>query len=457
MCAEYLEGLVADLLLQPAELDQAAQAVLLDEIETVVTDEENEMLKAMPDKEEVHETLKAANAQAAPGTDGITTLLYKVCWDFMGDALTDVTTAKFLGEKLPATMRTSMMHFGTKPKKPKSIQPKDKRRLSLLNSDFKLVEGLDARRFRKIGNRVLSPNQYVAGKDRNIHHGIAKARDAIQSVMISKLGCGIADTDFVAAFDWLVLGWVWKVLKKLGVCDSAVRRVQSLYEDSITIVVVNNKLGRVMQDKRGSLRQGGCASMEWFCFGIDPLIRYLERRLQGIVITSLPIQGPVLQNQRMPLPPMEERFKLMAYCDDIKPSVTTMAEFITVDTACSLFERSSGCKLHRDPASGKCKFMALGRWRGVLEQEDIPLSYMELSNSLEMVGVELKATWSQTRKANGDIIQTRVNNIVNSWKSGKFMDLTSRPWSLNTYTLTKVWFKCHTVDLRVADYTSVTR
>ena len=94
-----------------------------------------------------------------------------------------------------------MMHFGTKPKKPKSIQPKDKRRLSLLNCDFKLVEGLDARRFRKIGNRVLSPNQYVAGKDRNIHHGIAKARDDIQSVMISKLGCGIADTDFVAAFD----------------------------------------------------------------------------------------------------------------------------------------------------------------------------------------------------------------------------------------------------------------
>ena len=36
------------------------------------------------------------------------------------------------------------------------------------------------------------------------------------------------------------------------------------------------------------------------------------------------------------------------------------------------------------------------------------------------------------------------------------MDLTSRPWSLITYTLTKVWFKCHTVDLRVADISSVT-
>ena len=174
------------------------------------------------------QTLEEANAQAAPGTDGITSLLYNVGWDYMGEALTDVVKAKFEGQKLPTTMRTSMMVFGSKPK---SINPKDRRRLSLLNCDFKMCEGLEARRFRKIGNRVLCPNQYVAGKDRNIHHGIAKARDAIQSVMRTKLGCGIADTDFVAAFDWLVLSWVWKVLQKLGVHASTVQRVQNLYKD----------------------------------------------------------------------------------------------------------------------------------------------------------------------------------------------------------------------------------
>ena len=81
---------------------------------------------------------------------------------------------------------------------------------------------------------------------------------------------------------------------------------------------------------------------------------------------------------------------------------------------------------------------------------------MVLSESLEMVGVELKASWLQTRKANGDIVQARLSNTVNAWKSGKFMDLSCRPWSLNTFALTKVWFKCHTVDLRVTDISSVT-
>ena len=117
------------------------------------------------------------------------------------------------------------------------------------------------------------------------------------------------------------------------------------------------------------LRQGEYASMEWFCFGIDPLLRYLERRLNGIVITSIPVLGPVLQGESMPLAPVEERYKLIAYCDDVKPNVTSMAEFFTVDKACcTLFEKSSGYKLHRDPASGKCKFLSLGRWRGILEQ-----------------------------------------------------------------------------------------
>ena len=74
-----------------------------------------------------------------------------------------------------------------------------------------------------------------------------------------------------------------------------------------------------------------------------------------------------------------------------------------------------------------------------------------------MVGVELKATWQQTRKANGDIVQARVANTINAWRSGKFMEMTARPWSINSYALTKAWFGCHTVDLRVTDITSITR
>ena len=100
-----------------------------------------------------------------------------------------------------------------------------------------------------------------------------------------------------------------------------------------------------------------------------------------------------------------------------------MQEFHLVDNVCALLERSYGVKLHRDPAAGKVNFLALGRCRGTLTQEDIT-QFIKLSDHLNFVGVELRATFSQTRRANGDQVQSRVANTIGSWKAGKFMPLT---------------------------------
>ena len=94
--------------------------------------------------------------------------------------------------------------------------------------------------------------------------------------------------------------------------------------------------------------------MHWFAYGIDPLICFLEKRLQGILIHSLPIHGPPPDEKSGPLPNLEIRYKLIGYADDLKPSITAMHEFSLVDRASLLFEKSSGCKLNSDPRSGKC-------------------------------------------------------------------------------------------------------
>ena len=73
-----------------------------------------------------------------------------------------------------------------------------------------------------------------------------------------------------------------------------------------------------------------------------------------------------------------------------------------------------------------------------------------------MVGVELRASWVQTRRANGDIAQQRINDTVRRWKTGKFMELSLRSWSLNMYCFSKVWFRTHSVDLREMDVMKIT-
>ena len=101
-----------------------------------------------------------------------------------------------------------------------------------------------------------------------------------------------------------------------------------------------------------------------------------------------------------------------------------MEEFQTVDNSLALFERASRCKLHRDPANKKCKFLPLGKWRRNLKQDEIPCDYMTISDHLDMMGVTLMATWSKTRKSNGDALQTSIKNIVGTWKTQKVLPLT---------------------------------
>ena len=72
---------------------------------------------------------------------------------------------------------------------------------------------------------------------------------------------------------------------------------------------------------------------------------------------------------------------------------------------------------------------------------------MLMSDHLDMVGVELRATHTHTRKVNGDIIQEdywgmEIREI--------YATLTE-----NTYCLSKVWYKSNVINLRVADISSI--
>ena len=285
---------------------------------------------------------------------------------------------------------TSLMVFGSKPKQPHSIKPSDKQRISLLNSDFKLIIAVEAKEFKSTFDHTLSKFQLVAGLDRRIHHGINKARDCIHLVSKKKSSCALLDLDFVAALDFTVMSWVYKVMKAKGVSEEVIDTLENIYKNCVSIPVVNNVPGPLIMNKRGSMRQGCPGSMGWFSFAIDPLLCFYEKRLKGIHMGSLPVLGPQPEGEP-PLQPLEERYQVYGLADDVKASVSSMAEFATIEEGCKLFELSSGNMLHRDPVKGKCKVLPLGRWKNTLQQEDIQQPHLRLTDSLAMVGVELTA------------------------------------------------------------------
>ena len=145
------------------------------------------------------------------------------------------------------------MVYGTKANKPpNSPDPKHKRRISLLNSDFKIISGIDNSRFKKVATHTLNKNQLSAGDDRRIHHGICKARDAIHMANSRNQGAGILDNDYMAAFDFMVLTWVFKVLEAKGLDTKVISKLKNMYDNHLTVVVVNNVHGKCFLNIRWS-------------------------------------------------------------------------------------------------------------------------------------------------------------------------------------------------------------
>ena len=95
--------------------------------------------------------------------------------------------------------------------------------------------------------------------------------------------CGILDNDYKSAFDHMVLKWVFKVLLAKGMDSKVVNRLHNLYNNHVTVVVVNGVQGRSFPNVRWSIRQGDRPSSLFFCFGLDPLLDWLENRLKGIL------------------------------------------------------------------------------------------------------------------------------------------------------------------------------
>ena len=88
-------------------------------------------------------------------------------------------------------------------------------------------------------------------------------------------------------------------------------------------------------------------------------------------------------------------------------------------------------------------------------QEHTPLPYLKVTESLDYLWCKIYSNYGVTRRENGEVLKKKIRDQVNSWKSGKFLPLILRSWSLNTYCLPKLWYRTACLDLRVGDSTSI--
>lgn len=447
-CAEFLNKEVATLLETEAELDEAAQDLLLDDVDEVFTAKDNEMLEAEITDDEVKESLKTSNKKSAPGSDGITFLVYEQCWSSLGKDLCNVIREVTKTGSPTESMKHSFLVFSQKPGKTASILPRDKRKLAMLQTDWKILTGILAARLRKTEGHTMSEHQYAAGP-RRITHAICKARDAIQSISPNQKGCGICEMDFKSAYDKIALGWTWKVLSKKKCSPAFIETMRQLYETSYVISIINNQQQPRILNKRKNIKQGDRASTLLYNFSADALLVHLHKRLQGLVYHKLHTEGPSHPKLGRPNP-VEARLGVLGFVDDVKCALTSLKDFETVDSGVRLFELASGSELHRDPTTKKCQLLTLGRW-SQWSQNQSPLGYLAVVEELNFLGVKLARTTTKSRSINGEEMTNRVRNKIASYKAGRHSPLICRPYVINTYVMSKVVYRSGVLNIRAKD------
>ena len=456
-CANFLVQEVKDLWEKEVKLNEEAQEELLSEVKQVFTEEDNKLLEATISNQEIKDSLDRCNMRASPGTDSITYQTYKTCWEILGEDFGDVLREIVQTRKLPETMKYSYMIFTPKSGKGSPLQPKHLRKISLLNSDFKVLSGVYANRLKKMEEHTLSNFQFSV-KPRKVTHAICEARDAIHSVKPGQKGCAVGEFDFQAAFDFLCLeGWTWRVLQAKGASPAFISTMKALYTDQegagYCIPVVNNEKMPRVANKRKVLKQGDRVSSTMYCYSADPLLTHLESRLQGITYHKLKTNGPRHPKLGEPTP-VESKFKLAGYIDDIKTSISNKEEFYTIDNSMRLFEEASGCRLHRDPESGKCNILVLGKW-STWSQNDIPLKFLKLTNNLNFLGVRLAKNASLTRSINGEELIQKVKTKIATFKAGRFSPLACRPYAANTFVMSKLSYRAAAYEMRSKDLKAI--
>merc|ERR1712173_50407 len=271
-CASVLQEEARALLDNPSILDSKAQEELLSFVDVVFTEADNKFLDMPISDEDVKASLLSANRNSSPGSDGLTYLTYLACWDSLGHHLSEVLRAIVTSGKLPESMKNSFLVFSPKINKENSTRIKDKRKLSLLQTDFKILSGILAGRLRKTENHTISRHQYASGSKR-ISEAVCLTRDAIESVKPSQKAC-LFETDYISAFDLMSIDWILKVLLKKGCSKPFVQVLRNIFqeEDSFVSCVINNEVQPRILNRRKNIKQGCRMSTQMYNYASDPLL-----------------------------------------------------------------------------------------------------------------------------------------------------------------------------------------
>lgn len=292
--------------------------------------------------QELSKAVQQQSTGKTPGLDGLTPEFFKFFWSIIGQDLHAVFLESFESKILPLSCRRAVVTL--LPKKGDLGLLKNWRPVSLLGTDYKILSKALTNRLKKFLASIIHGDQSYCIPKRSIFDNLFLVRDMLYLTEVSKSNLGLVCLDQEKAFDKVDHKYLFKTLESFGFGNQFTSWIKLLYKDVYSMLKVNGTLTRPFSVQRG-VRQGCSLSGLLYTISIEPLLRMLREKLQGVNFSPFHLSH---------VPTV----KLTAYADDITVIIRSQDDVEHLFSCLNIFQKASSARVNWE----KTDTLLLGHW-----------------------------------------------------------------------------------------------
>ena len=232
-------------------------------------------------------TMSNNSNNKTPGEDGLPADLYKVFWVKLKQPFLDMVDYMYNHRKLHESAKRGILNLIPKGNKD-SRYIKNLRPITLLNTDYKIIEKVIANKMLPALQHIINKDQRGFMKERRISVNIRKMLDIIHCVDQEDLEAVVLSLDFVKCFDKCSFSILHGSLDFFEF-GSVVRNWTKILYDDFTVKIQNNgHFSQKIPINKG-VHQGGCCSSVYFLVIAEILALALRSNqdIEGITIKDI--------------------------------------------------------------------------------------------------------------------------------------------------------------------------
>jgi len=353
----------------PIEVAESCVARMIDALQP--TDQSNQAthFEQPITSEELYTAIQSGGRNKAPGSNGIGREFYITDWETIREDLLEIMNQMFLHKSLTTHQKHGIIVSLPKNNGDQTLD--GYHQITLLNTDYKILARIMARRPSTVLEEQLTSSQYCSVPGKSILEVVSVICDVTAHAEVTRTPMCVLSLDFWHAFDRMSHHYLLQILMGYGISPWFIDRIHSLYEHATASVQIKGALAGPIPIQ-SAIRQRCPLSMALYALSSHPLLRTLEGKLTGVKLGR-----------------RRHSITVVAYTEDITVFVTHPMDIKIICHKVRMCEQATEEQLN----PRKSKALALGGWL-------VPISLMgiELYQQVKILGVMFGSTLEMSTK-----------------------------------------------------------